>query len=61
MFRRKVKESIEKIFKTVNQQNSTMGVQCIASDKCGLRFTTACNNCKRNIGAHKDKIFYEPK
>lgn len=60
MFRR-VKENIKKAFQTVNQQNSMMGVQCVAPDKCGFRFTTTCDNCKKNIGKYEDKFFYEPK
>lgn len=60
---RKIKDSIKKFFQTVNQQNSTMGVQCVASKKCGFRFTTVCDNCKKNIGVHRDvdEIFYESK
>lgn len=58
---RKLKDGIKKTFLTVNQQNSMMGVQCIAPEKCGFRFTTACDGCKKNIGEHRDKIFYEPK
>lgn len=58
---RKLKDGIKKTFQTVNQQNSMMGVQCIVPEKCGLRFTTACDDCKKNIGEHRDKIFYEPK
>ena len=59
MFRgfKKVKE----IFATVNRHNSMMGVQCIAPEKCLLRFTTACNNCENNIGEYKDKNFYKPR
>lgn len=58
---RKLKNGIKKAFRTVNAINSTMSVQCVVPDKCGLRFTTACDKCKKNIGEHKDKIFYEPK
>lgn len=58
---KKIRGGIKKIFQTLNQQNSMMGVQCIASEKCGFRFTTACDNCKKNIGKHRDKIFYESK
>ncbi len=57
----KLKEGIKKTFQTVNQTNSSLSVQCVVSEKCGLRHTTLCDGCKNNIGAYKDKIFYEPK
>lgn len=58
---KKLKKSIKNAFQTVNQINSSMRVQCIAPEKCGLRHTTSCDGCKNNIGSYKDKIFYEPK
>lgn len=54
-------KKIQKLFQTVNPTNSSMGVQCVAPEKCGLRHTTSCDGCKNNIGEYKDKIFYEPK
>lgn len=58
---KKFRDVVNRTFQTVNHQNSMMGVQCVVPDKCGFRFTTACDNCKNNVGAHKNKIFYEPK
>ena len=54
-------ERVKKIFMTVNQVNSSMGIQCIAPEKCRSRHTPICNNCKNNIGEYKEKDFYEPR
>lgn len=56
---KKLKGITKVFFQTVNPINSMMGVQCIAPEKCRLRHTTSCNNCKNNIGEHEDKNFYE--
>ena len=53
-------KKLKECLKTVNYINSSMGVQCVAPDKCMLRHTTSCNNCKNNIGKYKDKNFYDP-
>ena len=58
---KKFREDIRKLFQIVNQTNSSLGVQCVAPDKCGLRHTTSCDKCKYNIGKYEDKIFYEPR
>lgn len=58
---KKLRNNIKEIFQTVNPTNSSMGVQCIAPEKCGLRHTASCDNCKNNIGKYEDKIFYEPR
>lgn len=47
--------------KIINQTNSSLGIQCVAPDKCRSRHTPICNNCKNNIGEYKDKDFYEPR
>ncbi len=52
-------KKIKKSFIHVNEQNSTIGVQCVATDKCSLRFTTMCETCKKNIGAKEEKSYYE--
>lgn len=57
----KIKDNIRKAFQTVNATNSSVGVQCVAPDKCRLRHTTSCDNCKNNIGRYEDQCFYEPK
>lgn len=54
-------KKIKECLRTVNQTNSSMGVQCVAPDKCRLRHTTSCDNYKNNIGKYKDKNFYEPR
>lgn len=56
-----LKDVINKTFQTVNWTNSSLNVQCVVPEKCGLRHTTSCDDCKNNIGAYKDKIFYEPR
>lgn len=48
-------------FRAVNQTNSSMGVQCVAPDKCYMRHTALCKGCKNNIGEYEDKDFYEPR
>ena len=53
-------KKLKKMFRTVNQTNSSMGVQCVAPEKCRLRHTTSCDNCKNNIGKYEDESFYEP-
>ncbi len=50
---------IMKLFIPVNEQNSILGVQCIATDKCMFRFTSNCKTCKKNIGAKEEKNYYE--
>lgn len=45
---------------TINKSNSSMAVQCIAPEKCSLRHTTKCDNCKNNIGKYEEKNSYEP-
>lgn len=47
-----------KRFCLVNQENLTLGKQCIAKGKCRFRFTTMCDICKNNIGA-EEKSYYE--
>lgn len=54
-------KKLKECFRTVNQTNSSMGVQCVAPDKCQMRHTTLCKGCKNNIGKHEDKDFYEPR
>lgn len=54
---KKLKKNIKETFQTVNQINSSMGVQCVAPETCMLRHTTSCNNCKNNIGKYEDKTF----
>ena len=58
---KKLNSVIKKIFQDVNPINSMIGVHCVAPEKCRLRYTTSCNNCKNNIGGHEDKNFYEPR
>ena len=58
---KKLNSVIKEIFRDVNPINSMMGVQCVAPERCRLRYTTSCNNCKNNIGEHEDKNFYEPR
>ena len=58
---KKLKRITKEIFQIVNPINSMMGVQCVAPEKCRLRHTTSCNNCKNNIGGYEDKNFYEPR
>lgn len=50
---------INKLFIHVNEQNSTLGVQCVATEKCKFRFTTMCETCKKNIGTKEEKSYYE--
>ncbi len=50
---------IKKLFIHVNERNSTLGIQCVATDKCRFRFTTMCETCKKNIGAKEEKNYYE--
>ena len=57
----KIFKKIGREFATVNPYNSMMGTQCIAPEKCRLRHTTECNDCKNNIGGYEDKNFYEPR
>lgn len=52
-------KKIKTLLITVNQTNSSMGVQCVSPEKCRLRHTTSCDNCKNNIGQHEDKSFYK--
>lgn len=52
-------KKIQRLFQTVNLTNSSMGVQCVAPDKCRLRHTISCDSCKNNIGKYEDKNFYE--
>lgn len=35
----------------INEDNSTLTVNCIASGRCEYRRTSICNMCERNIGA----------
>lgn len=53
------KKKNRKDFVSVNQENSTLGKQCIAKGKCRFRFTTMCDTCKNNIGAEEEKSYYE--
>ena len=57
----KLKRNSKRNFQIVNPINSSLGVQCVAPEKCRLRHTTSCNNCKNNIGKYADKNFYEPR
>lgn len=47
--------------KRKNETNSSMGVTCVADDKCCHRHTTMCDRCKNNIGAQRDKSYFDPK
>lgn len=58
---RKIKEVAKEIFQTVNPINSSMGVQCVAPDRCRFRHTASCDNCKNNIGCYEEQCFYEPR
>lgn len=49
------------MFNKINQDNSSMAVQCDAKEKCSLRHTTSCDACKHNRGAKKDKNCYVPR
>lgn len=42
-------QEIKNIFSTVNQNNSSLEVQCIAPENCQSRHTTLCYSCKNNI------------
>lgn len=54
-------KKLKECFKAVNQTNSSMGIQCVAPDKCRFRHTTTCDSCKNNIGKYEGKDFYEPR
>lgn len=49
------------LFKRKNQQNSSMGVTCIAKGRCEFRHTTICEKCKNNIGVERDKSYFKPR
>lgn len=49
------------MFKSINQKNSSMMVQCTAKETCEMRHTTLCESCKHNKGEVKHKNCYEPK
>ncbi len=49
------------MFNKINQDNSSMAVQCDAKEKCCLRHTTSCETCKHNRGEKKDKNCYMPR
>ena len=54
-------KKLKECFRTVNLTNSSMRIQCVALDKCRLRHTTSCDNCKNNIGKYEEKNYYEPR
>ena len=45
----------------IYETNSSLGVQCDVKEKCELRHTTICDNCKHNHGMKREKCFYEPR
>lgn len=52
---------IKKVFKKVNEENSTLTKQCISKNKCAMRFTTMCDSCQNNIGMKEEKNCYKPR
>lgn len=49
------------MFNKINNENSSMTVQCDAKEKCSLRHTTSCKTCKHNHGSEQDICCYEPR
>ena len=47
--------------KSINEYNSTLGVQCNAKGICGMRFTQVCENCEHNCGMKKEASCFKPK
>lgn len=55
------KRNDQNTYRRVNQDNSTLGVQCVAKGKCEMRFTTLCDTCRNNSGMKRDVNYYEPR
>ena len=49
------------MFKRLNNENSSMSVQCYAKGRCGMRHTQLCKTCKNNHGEQRDKNYYKRK
>ena len=50
-----------KFFRTINEYNSTLGVQCDAKGICRHRYTFICNDCEHNCGMKEEPSCFKPK
>ena len=41
-----------------NSDNSMLGLQCDASEKCDFRYSSMCDNCKHNCSDYKCRNSY---
>lgn len=45
----------------INENNSTLQVQCDARGICEMRYTQVCDGCKHNCGREKHINYFKPK
>lgn len=50
-----------KFLRSINEYNSTLGVQCDAWGICKFRYTRVCDSCKHNQGMKTNPSYYKPK
>lgn len=48
-----------KFLRSINEYNSTLGVQCDARGICEFRFTYICDSCEHNRGMKKNPSYYK--
>lgn len=47
--------------RSINEYNSTLGVQCDAWGICKFRYTSLCDDCEHNCGMKTDLSYYKRK